>query len=64
MHSTGLSMFVADTVVVPAWSAGSQFHMDVSGGILPAWMPAVHAGMTDDYRREFSLFRQANFLPG
>jgi hypothetical protein len=33
--------------VVPAWSAGTQVDMDVSGRILRAWMPAVHAGMTD-----------------
>ena len=34
-------------VVVPAWSAGTQVHMDVSGRILRAWMLAIHAGMTD-----------------
>jgi len=35
-------------VVVPAWSAGTQVHMDVSRSILRTrWMPAVHAGMTD-----------------
>jgi hypothetical protein len=22
--------------------------MDVSGGVLRAWMPAIHAGMTED----------------
>jgi hypothetical protein len=34
-------------IVVPAWSAGTQVHLDVSAGILQTWMPAVHAGMTD-----------------
>jgi hypothetical protein len=34
-------------VVVPAWSAGTQVHMGVSEASLQAWMPAVHAGMTD-----------------
>jgi hypothetical protein len=38
-------MFLA--VVVPARSAGTQIDMDVSGGILRSWMPAIHAGMTD-----------------
>jgi hypothetical protein len=33
--------------VVPAWTAGTQVHMDVSGRILRAWMPAIHAGMTE-----------------
>jgi hypothetical protein len=32
--------------VIPAWSAGIQADMDVSGRILRAWMPAIHAGMT------------------
>jgi len=32
--------------VVPAWSAGTQADMDVSGRILRTWMPAIHAGMT------------------
>ena len=32
--------------VFPAWSAGIQVDMDVSGGILRIWMPAIHAGMT------------------
>jgi len=31
--------------VIPAWSAGIQIDMDVSGGIL-ADLPAIHAGMT------------------
>ena len=34
-------------VVVPAWSAGTQAHTDVSGGVLAAGMSAVHAGMTE-----------------
>jgi len=33
--------------VVPAWSAGTQGYVDVSGGILRTWVPAIHAGMTD-----------------
>ena len=33
--------------VIPAWSAGIQVEMDVSGRILRAWMPAIHAGMTE-----------------
>ena len=33
-------------VVVPAWTAGTQVDMDVSGCILRAWMPAIRAGMT------------------
>ena len=32
--------------VIPAWSAGIQADMDVSGRILRNWMPAIHAGMT------------------
>ena len=32
--------------VIPAWSAGIQADMDVSGRILRSWMPAIHAGMT------------------
>jgi hypothetical protein len=32
--------------VIPAWSAGIQADMDVSGRILHIWMPALHAGMT------------------
>jgi hypothetical protein len=32
--------------VIPAWSAGIQANMDVSGGVLANWMPAIHAGMT------------------
>jgi hypothetical protein len=35
-----------DDFVVPAWSAGTQVDMDVSGRILQTWMPAIHAGMT------------------
>ena len=34
-------------LVVPAWTAGTQIDMDVSGRILRAWMPAIHAGMTE-----------------
>ena len=33
-------------LVVPAWTAGTQVDMDVSGRILRAWMPAIRAGMT------------------
>jgi hypothetical protein len=33
--------------VIPAWSAGIQADTDVSGRILRAWMPAIHAGMTN-----------------
>jgi hypothetical protein len=33
--------------VIPAWSAGIQADMDVSGRILRTWMPAIHAGMTE-----------------
>jgi hypothetical protein len=33
--------------VIPAWSAGIQPDTDVSGRILRAWMPAIHAGMTN-----------------
>jgi hypothetical protein len=32
--------------VIPAWSAGIQADMDVSGRILHTWMPAIHAGRT------------------
>ena len=31
--------------VIPAWSAGIQADMDVSGRILRTWMPVIHAGM-------------------
>ena len=31
--------------VIPAWSAGIQADMDVSGRILHTWMPAIHAGI-------------------
>jgi hypothetical protein len=34
------------TSVVPAGTAGTQADTDVSGRILRAWMPAIHAGMT------------------
>src|SRR5262245_10659349 len=34
-------------LVVPAWTAGTQVDMDVSERILRAWIPAIHAGMTD-----------------
>jgi hypothetical protein len=41
--------------VIPAWSAGIQVDMDVSGRILRTWMPAIHAGMTEgDRARWFS----------
>jgi hypothetical protein len=33
--------------VVPAWSAGTQVDREVSGRILRAWMPAIHAGMAE-----------------
>ena len=32
--------------VIPAWNAGIQADMDVSGRILRIWIPAIHAGMT------------------
>jgi hypothetical protein len=32
---------------MPAWIAGTQVNMDVSERILRAWMPAIHAGMTE-----------------
>jgi hypothetical protein len=32
--------------VIPAWSAGIQADMDVSGRIRHTWMPAIDAGMT------------------
>jgi hypothetical protein len=38
--------------VVPAWSAGTQVDMDVSGRILRTWMPAIHAGTTQAKNRE------------
>ena len=34
-------------LVVPAWTAGTQVDMDVSARILRAWMPEIHAGMTE-----------------
>jgi hypothetical protein len=34
-------------LVVPAWTAGTQVDMDVSGRVLRAWMPAIHAGTTE-----------------
>jgi hypothetical protein len=34
-------------IVIPAWSAGIQGDMDVSGRILRAWMPTIHAGTTE-----------------
>jgi hypothetical protein len=34
-------------LVVPAWTAGTQVYMDVSRRIPRAWMPAIHAGMTE-----------------
>jgi hypothetical protein len=33
--------------VIPAWSAGIQIDMDVSGGILANLMAAIHAGMKE-----------------
>ena len=43
-----LPSFEAESLycVIPAWSAGIQADMDVSGRILRIWMPAIHAGMT------------------
>jgi len=38
--------------VIPAWRAGIQVDMDVSGRILRTWMLAIHAGMTAS---DFSL---------
>ena len=32
--------------VIPAWTAGIQVNMDVSGRILANLMPPIHAGMT------------------
>jgi hypothetical protein len=45
------------TFVVPAWIAGTQIDMDVSGRILRIWMPAIHAGMTEAQhkRRDYRL---------
>jgi hypothetical protein len=40
-------MYTARRFVIPAWSAGIQIDMDVSGRVLPTWMPAIHAGMTE-----------------
>jgi hypothetical protein len=37
----------ASDFVIPAWSAGIQADMDVSGCILRTLMPAIHAGMTE-----------------
>jgi len=37
--------------VIPAWNAGIQADMDVSGRILRTWMPASHAGMTAEKTR-------------
>jgi hypothetical protein len=34
--------------VIPAWSAGIQTDMDVFGRILQVWVPAIHAGMTEE----------------
>jgi len=34
-------------IVIPAWSAGIQADMDVSGRIQRTLMPAIHAGMTE-----------------
>jgi hypothetical protein len=34
-------------LVIPAWTAGTQVDMDVSRRILRAWMPAIHADMTE-----------------
>jgi hypothetical protein len=33
--------------VIPAWSAGIEIDIDVSGRIPRTWMPAIHAGMTE-----------------
>jgi hypothetical protein len=38
---------ITTRAVVPAWTAGTQVDMDMSGRILRAWMPAIHAGMTE-----------------
>jgi hypothetical protein len=35
------------TDVIPAWIAGIQVNMDVSGASLRTWISAIHAGMTD-----------------
>ena len=42
-------------LVVPAWTAGTQVDMDVSGRILGAWMPAIHAGMTEALMAKMAL---------
>jgi hypothetical protein len=34
------------TSVIPAETAGTQADTDVSGRILRAWIPAIHAGIT------------------
>jgi hypothetical protein len=41
-----VSLSTTRDCVIPAWSAGIQADMDVSGCILRTWMPAIHAGMT------------------
>jgi hypothetical protein len=38
---------ITTRAVVPAWTAGTQVDMDMSGRILRIWMPAIHAGMTE-----------------
>ena len=46
-HEIYVSYVNITILVVPAWTAGSQVDMDVSGRILRGWMPAIHAGMTE-----------------
>ena len=41
--------------VIPAWSAGIQADMDVSGRILQTWMPAIHAWITKSSPFSFSV---------
>jgi hypothetical protein len=41
--------------VVPAWRAGIQIDMDVSGLILRIWVPLIYAGMTEMYTFMFAV---------
>jgi hypothetical protein len=41
-------------LVVPAWTAGTQVDMDMSGRIRRAWMPAFRTGTT---RRLMAILR-------
>jgi hypothetical protein len=46
VEGLGQSWYDSSISVIPAWSAGIQADVDVSGRILRPWMPAIHAGMT------------------